>query len=934
MKKRTHIARWVLGLTAVVCPAHAELGCLSQPVSAIDSTVFHRGELARLQKALGLSVGSRIDQRRLDDGIRAVFGQGRLQTIFIEATCQGGALHLNVRGAKVRKLRHVVFTGVSSELAEDVKRKSGLEEGKSTDLRAVEMVKESLRTGFQQKGYFFADVDVTVTDVPESNEADIEVRVSPGLATKVSGVTVTGGTPDENKRMSEQVTIRPGDVFQRSALDDSSERINEFLRSNRYSTSKVEEAATHFSDDKHEVQIQILVKLGERFQYLFTGNHVFEDYELRQLFTDELLSRSDATSRIVDQVEAKYRAAGFHFVKVRPDVQVDAVQHLNVVTFQITEGPRVRIRDVTFSDPGELGSGQLESLFFDGAPGALGRYLYWEAGFKEAVANLTKRLQSMGFLSSRIAEPKPLFSEDHSFADLFLDVDLGTRTYIGGVEFNGAGYFDKEKLQSLLSFRVGQPLNRQWVVDSRKQILDAYASEGFIDARFGETENDGIFLSRDAKVATIRLPVIEGTQYRVGEVKIDGIHKTKPVVLLREMRLTTGDKYDPVKVRRSEEEMNATGLFSRVEIVPNTDPAHPDHKDLKIVVRELSPGVGEVGLGVRYEDPLLRLRSFAGLAYRNLLGLNQTVSARSEISLPIGSPGQTTDNLPFIPFVEYAASLNYRAPYPLDLPVTYVGQVGLDRFETSINPLAILTRARVENRIEKRFTSWLTGIYRLHRFERNYTHYEATDNAPALPEVFESIGSTGPGVVMDFRDDPFNPTKGTFHSLDIEFAHPYLLSQDNIKFVMALSRNSIYIPLMSPFSLSAFIGVGYATALDGFSYVPDARLLSDLALGGQNSIRGIGFHAITANVTNTHWVGLYNGRAELAAALYNNFSLVGFFDTGRLYADTQPTVQDGSGVGVGVRYKTPVGPAVIDVAQGIGDMKQPSVQFYFTIGTL
>lgn len=727
--------------------------------------------------------------------------------------------------------------------------------------------------------------------------------------------------------MRELVSLRKGEVFSKQKLDESIERIKEFLRNNRYSTSKVEETGLTFSEDKLQVDIDISVRMAERFQYHFSGNQIFDDFELRQLLTNDILSRADATSRVSELVEAKYRAAGYHFVHVHPTSTIDPTHRLNVVNMKIIEGPKVRIRASGFSSSGEeLSRPELERIFFEGAPGVLSRHLYWEEGMKEAVATFQKKIQSMGFLSPRIPEPKASFSDDQRFADLFFDIDLGTRTYISAVDFAGSHHFAKEDLLNQISSKIGQPLNRESVSADRKKIIDRYASEGFVDAKFADTDKqEGINIARDQKTAIIRFPIVEGTRYHVGKISIEGLRKTKPIVVLREMKLREGDIFDPQKLRRSEEEIAGTGLFSRVDSTTFNQSLHPDHKDIQIIVNENPPGVGELGLGGRYSDSRFRLRSFAGVAYQNLFGLNQTVSARSEVSLPFSADDK-------IPFVEYAAVLGYRAPYPLDIPLTYSAQLGLDRFQTSVINLTILTRAKIENKVEKKLLSWLTGIYRVHRFERNVTHAEKPP-VNTNPDVFESIGSTGPGLVLDFRNDAFNPTRGTYHSMDLEFAHPVLLSQKEIGFYMVQSRNSVYVPLFAPFSLQFFAGVNYAESLGGFGTLPTARLLSELALGGQNSIRGIGFHAITVPLqpNRTHWVGTLNLRSELDTLLYNNLSFATFFDFGRLFSDSGDLY--GQGFGLGFRYKTPLGPAMIDVAQGIGPYKQ-AVQFYFTVGTL
>jgi len=187
---------------------------------------------------------------------------------------------------------------------------------------------------------------------------------------------------------------------------------------------------------------------------------------------------------------------------------------------------------------------------------------------------------------------------------------------------------------------------------------------------------------------------------------------------------------------------------------------------------------------------------------------------------------------------------------------------------------------------------------------------------------------------MDLRDDPFNPSSGSFHTLDGEIAHPSLLASNQVRFYMLTARNSFFLPLFNPLGLALFAGAGYADSLDHQYQIPKARLLTDLSLGGQGSVRGFSpriFNPQAESVT----AGFYNLRAELRSSIIGDLSAAVFMDSGQIFSKTAGkswvTGLRHDGVGVGLRYKTPVGPAVIDVSQGLGPDKE-TMKFNFTIG--
>ncbi|MBI4403569.1 MAG: BamA/TamA family outer membrane protein [Deltaproteobacteria bacterium] len=871
-----------------------------------------------IRKRLGLGIGQSFNRKLIDEGLRGLFAENRYQTIFVEQVPGDGPLRLVVHVSQNKNIRQIRFVGVDKEILEQVRNKGILEEGSSADMRKIAELREALRHAYETRGYYSAAIQILFDSASSGGQADLEVMVQAGSRTVVRRVTLSGVPKDDRVPVMSLISLKDGSGFSKDELDASIERINRYFRTNQFPTSRVEDYSLDFDQDKTAVNIHLSVKMGERLQFEFVGNRSLGTIALRELITEEITSQSDASTRIAAFIEEKYKALGYHFCKVQVVNLLEDQGRLKIIRFSIDEGQRVIIDDIIFT--GEVRDhDKLVAAFFENAPGVLQRHLYWEEGVKTALTNFRNELLKMGYLSPTVFAPKVVFSEDKRGVRLIMNLDLGVQTILSSLKMEGVSQVAHAEVLVQLGLRTGNPLNKEALKDGMKKVIDYYQARGFIDAKFAHG-GDGVVLTKNGADADILLRIDEGVQYRVGIISIEGNKKTQSAVILRELKVKTGDVYNPEAIRQSEDNIALLGLFSHVEILSQANVNVRDQKDLRVLVKELSPGLGEIGFGGTYEDPRFRLRSFLGLGYKNLLGLNHTVSARGEVKLPLSQ-----DKL--IPFIEYSAVLGYRAPYPWGVPLALSTQVGLDSQEISPSGPQVLTRARIEGKIEKKFSSVVTGYYRFYRYER--TTIETLDGSKEASR--ESIGSTGPGIIIDFRDDPFNPTSGSYHVADLEFAHPLLLSQDEISFGMALIRHSFYFPIGRQIGLALYGGAGYARSFFSGKPIPKSRLLTDLSLGGRASLRGFSLHRFSPADTSEQ-TAFYNVRAELSSPLFANITGAIFVDSGQIFPDlvSQPRHE---GVGIGLRYKTPVGPIGVDLAQSLGKDSE-GVKFYFTVGSI
>jgi outer membrane protein assembly factor BamA len=194
-------------------------------------------------------------------------------------------------------------------------------------------------------------------------------------------------------------------------------------------------------------------------------------------------------------------------------------------------------------------------------------------------------------------------------------------------------------------------------------------------------------------------------------------------------------------------------------------------------------------------------------------------------------------------------------------------------------------------------------------------------------------------VSVDFRDNPFNPSRGFYGSLSAEHVHslqPAVLPIENDPSTTAddevIERSSEFVKLTV--LLNGYVPLGFldwVLALSArfgwiFELTPDNQTFPDryFYLGGFDAMRGWAEESVTAQDTDVAagpgGQSMLLLRGELRVPLPSSFGLGFFVDAGNLWRQQTNLWQQFAlrvSVGAGLRYQTPVGPVVLDLAWAI-----------------
>src|SRR5579872_2709895 len=181
----------------------------------------------------------------------------------------------------------------------------------------------------------------------------------------------------------------------------------------------------------------------------------------------------------------------------------------------------------------------------------------------------------------RLADLNP----DRNEAKVIIEVQ--ENDVVKGFNITGTGPIPVKDVLAQIQTKPGYVLNMNTLAADVKRIQDYYDSKGYIatvdDTKVGFP--DGI----------LTLPIVVG---RIGKITIHGLHKTKPKVVLREMREKQGDYYNDLQLRKDYTRLFNTQLFDDIQVSRLTP--QPGTVDLTLNTQEKRTGT--VGLSIGYSS--------------------------------------------------------------------------------------------------------------------------------------------------------------------------------------------------------------------------------------------------------------------------------------------------------------------------------------------
>jgi len=512
--------------------------------------------------------------------------------------------------------------------------------------------------------------------------------------------------------------------------------------------------------------------------------------------------------------------------------------------------------------------------------------------------NIETYLHSQGYWLANISSLEVQNHLDGS-VDYNIKVQAGPPHTLASPEIQGLPPELEQELRSKLLKFIDLPATTKNIVAINSKIRSSINSKGY---QFAEISNDQKISNNSVyPIFDIRL----GRRYKLKDVKIQGLEKTRHNRVSSLFTKSQGDFYDGIEIDNQVRRIFATGAFKsfRTETVPHEDGS----VDLILKAEE-----GRA----RGVDSYLGAGSYEGIIFgasyydRNFLGSLRNLRLGAEFT-SIGILGEASLTDPWL--------------FGRDIKVSPRAYIlsrefeGFDKIDAGAG-IGIDWKPSDHHEIQIDYTISFVNL--------------TTDGLPlsALGDDEYILQTIGIRNLFDHRDSPVLPRDG--HYLEIDTRLGFSSGEDNIGFFRLEAKSGFYESFGDKNTIAFGLRGGVIIPTSDTETLPiDLRFFN----GGANSVRSFPERELSETVNSfplggeSYWV--FN--AEYIRHFTSIFSGVVFFDAGGLsrnYEDLATTDPEFA-AGLGLRLNLPVGPVRLEYGYNLSqDDREPSGALHFTIG--
>jgi translocation and assembly module TamA len=497
---------------------------------------------------------------------------------------------------------------------------------------------------------------------------------------------------------------------------------------------------------------------------------------------------------------------------------------------------------------------------------------------------------------------------DHMTVTVTVSPGEPVRVRQADIHIDGQGHDDRYLARDLKDFApgVGEVFDHQTYEASKLRIVRRLAERGYLDADFQQRR---VAITRAEHAADIELSWVSGIRYDMGPTIFHQDY-FRPGLLDQLVYWEQGSYYHQGKLDRLRQSLVALDYFSSIGIAPNPDAAVDGRVPIEVNLKLAPRTIYQYGVsyGTEYGAGFLagverRYLNRRGHKLKTLLDYAQNRKALT-----------TSYRIPAFAWLDgwytFAAQLydeqtDYIDTRRVELIASRSGQLD-EHWTLTASVHALRERWLFQLADEDGDGAEAAAPYRY-----------ATYVYPQLEAQYVNVDDrTFPrsGVNADMA------LRGGLNGAgsDTDFGQIHLAG----RWYKGLGENDRLIVRGE---------VGYTSAASQDALPPSLRFYA----GGENSIRGYQYREVGPRVRTTGGQYSVGGNKLVTGSVeYEHYYKGGpfggaiFVDSGSAYNDS-PDFR--TGVGIGVRYRSPIGPVRVDIAHGLDDADSV-VQLYLSIG--
>lgn len=511
-----------------------------------------------------------------------------------------------------------------------------------------------------------------------------------------------------------------------------------------------------------------------------------------------------------------------------------------------------------------------------------------------------------------------------------------------------------DRQAELLGIGAGNPLDLSRLTIGEGRLTEALRSRGYVNA----TVLRDYFVPRGSGEAEVTLRVKTGPRVRIGEVRIDGSGDVGDEIIRSLLSFESGDIFRGGQIIESQRRLYNLEAIRFATITSERRTDTDTLIDLRILVAPAPKRTIAIGFGMETDECG---QAQAQLTNRNFLGQGRVLRLTTRVSNLFADQLQGDFPCTDVSPEEVFQELNFRAEAAFEQPVFRGGKNSLRATiyaeEETVPDLFVRTSTGGELAFTHRFSPSLALTAsvspELTSFgEQSADIYFCVNFGFCDPEDISVLSERrwlsplGLLWTLDRTDNRFSPTRGFY--VAAEFEHAGKITASDYRYVRTSIEGAVFQRFTRSTVLASHVRFGAINALNSQTFGttgtteevihPRKRFFA----GGAESVRGFGANllgptvlvidaaddcpdqdlnacvdGLTAGAFDERPAGgnaVLEGSLELRAEVGERWTVVGFVDVGQVWRSLGDRSDFITTPGVGVRFRSPVGPLRLDLA--------------------
>jgi outer membrane protein insertion porin family len=734
----------------------------------------------------------------------------------------------------------------------------------------------------------------------------------------IGEIKIEGNRRIEPPAILNKMEMKPGTPFRQSALG---KEIREIYSMGYFDDVQINTEET--PDGK--IDLHVILKERPSIRKLeVTGNSVFTKDEILDALTTKSFSvaNQDKIRQDIGKLKRKYEGKGYYEPKIDYEVKEVSPSEADL-TFKMDEGSKSFLTEIVLDGAKKLQPADIKKDLKD-TVGLKEKSWIWfldESGaftrekLDQARMRLMQYYLDHGFINVQVGFPE-LDIHDGAVKVTY-PIREGAQFQVRKVNVDGDLRMPREQLIEKLDTKPKTWFSRSSMASDIKTLTKIYNNLGYayVDVEPKTQVNDKYnFVDIDFKIN-------EGKKVSIERVDIAGNERTRGKVIRRGLEVVEGDLYNADKFDATKKNLESMDFFEAVKL--KTSPgSRPDLMNVTVEVMEKKTGSLTAGLGYSSQDGAM---GNVDLKERNLLGMGILANAKASIS------GRRNS---------YEGSLTY--PWMFDYPLT--GSVRAYHAQQRENNYLRDGEGFSVNLGYPLYGLWQmsTGFSRdstkLTRFEKGFgrsvTEYYRRYGTDPMRYTNFGQNTVSVSFARDTRIGAMIPTGGS----KVTFGTRLAGFGGDVAYSSYFSEAIYYHPLVWK-AILKLRASGSLLQEVGKDPIPfDQRIV----LGGIQSIRGYRSGEIGPKDKNGFILGgdrSFYTNVECLFPLIEQLKInaVAFIDAGNAWnvSDSPLLTEIKSGVGLGIRWMSPMGPIRLEYGWKINPKKgEEAGVFAFGMGQL